>query len=135
MATFKFITKKSGIVTEKTIENNKITLTPQNHFKATYFGKRVPEDGHIDWNWQKERIYNWIRAQAKPYPGAFTFLNDKKITIDAISFTDDGFHCEVANGTVLTIDPLKIKTQNGVIAIDQLRESIDEITPLKTILK
>jgi methionyl-tRNA formyltransferase len=117
------------------IENNKITLTPQNHFKATYFGKRVPEDGHIDWNWQKERIYNWIRAQAKPYPGAFTFLNDKKITIDAISFTDDGFHCEVANGTVLTIDPLKIKTQNGVIAIDQLRESIDEITPLKTILK
>lgn len=117
------------------IENNKIILTPQNHSKATFFGKRTPEDGHIDWSWQKERIYNWVRAQAKPYPGAFTYLNDKKITIDAISFTDDGYHSEIANGTVLTIDPLKVKTPNGVIVIDQLRERFDEIIPFKTILR
>jgi methionyl-tRNA formyltransferase len=54
------------------IEINQIAPIPQDHSKATFFGKRTPEDGQIDWNWQKERIYNWVRAQAKPYPGAFT---------------------------------------------------------------
>ena len=117
------------------IENNQLIPTPQNHSKATYFGKRTPDDGHINWDWQKERIYNWVRAQAKPYPGAFTYLNDKKVTIDAISFSDDGYNFEVANGTVLAMDPLKVKTPNGVIKIDQFRESIDEIIPFKTILR
>lgn len=117
------------------IDNNQLFPTPQNHSKATYFGKRTPDDGHINWNWQKERINNWVRAQAKPYPGAFTYLNDKKVTIDAISFTDEGYNFEVSNGTVLAIDPLRVKTQNGVIQIDQFRESIDEIIPFKTILR
>ena len=117
------------------IENNQIVPTPQNHLKATFFGKRIPEDGHIDWSWQKERIYNWVRAQAKPYPGAFTYVNEKKLIIDRISYTDDGYEFHIENGTVLGIDPLKVKTPNGVIQIDQFREIIDEIIPHKTILK
>ena len=117
------------------IDNNQLFPTPQNHSKATYFGKRTPDDGNINWNWQKERINNWVRAQAKPYPGAFTYLNDKKITIDAISFTDEGYNFEVTNGTVLAIDPLKVKKPNGVIQIDLFRESINELIPFKTILR
>lgn len=117
------------------IENNQIFPTAQDHSKATFFGKRTPKDGQINWSWQKERIHNWVRAQAKPYPGAFTYLDDKKITIDSISFTDDGYNFEVANGTVLTIDPLKVKTPNGVIQIDEFRESINELIPFKSILR
>ncbi|MBO6762588.1 MAG: hypothetical protein JJ909_16650, partial [Roseivirga sp.] len=33
----------------------------QDESLATYFGKRTPEDGEINWNWQKERIMNWVR--------------------------------------------------------------------------
>lgn len=53
----------------------------QDHSLATYFTKRSPEDGLIDWTWEKERIRNFIRAQTKPYPGAFTIIGDKKIYI------------------------------------------------------
>ena len=107
------------------IEENTIQFNPQDNNKASYFGKRTPKDGHINWNWQKERIYNWIRAQSNPYPGAYAFLNDQKIIIDKISFCDDGFHSETTNGRILSINPIKIKTPNGVVKIDQLREQID----------
>ncbi|MCX7877349.1 MAG: methionyl-tRNA formyltransferase [Ignavibacteria bacterium] len=54
---------------------------PQDHTQATYFPQRKPEDGEIDWSWDAERIKNFIRAQTKPYPGAYTIINGKKITI------------------------------------------------------
>ena len=42
---------------------------------------RTPDDGLINWNAYSFGIYNFIRAQTKPYPGAFTYLKGKKITI------------------------------------------------------
>jgi methionyl-tRNA formyltransferase len=54
---------------------------PQNHTDATYVPQRKPEDGLIDWSWDSKRIHNFIRAQTKPYPGAYTIINDKKILI------------------------------------------------------
>ena len=58
------------------IENEQVVFVEQDETKATWFGKRTPEDGEINWNWQKERIYNWVRAQSSPYPGAFSFYNN-----------------------------------------------------------
>ena len=48
---------------------------------ATYFPQRKPEDGQIDWSWNAKNIYDFIRAQTRPYPGAFTFWGGKKITV------------------------------------------------------
>jgi len=53
----------------------------QDHQKATVMPQRKPEDGEIDWSWDTERIRNFIRAQTKPYPGAFTYVGKKKVTI------------------------------------------------------
>ncbi|NHM06455.1 methionyl-tRNA formyltransferase [Flavobacterium sp. CYK-4] len=110
------------------IENNTLKTKKQNNAEATYFGKRSPEDGAIDWNWQKERIYNWVRAQADPYPGAFSQLNGQKITIDAIQFSPLGFDWEMPNGLVLSVNPLAIKTPNGVVEITKYRTFDFEIT-------
>ena len=44
---------------------------PQDHSQATYAAQRRPEDGRIDWSKSAERIHNEIRAQTRPYPGAF----------------------------------------------------------------
>ena len=54
---------------------------PQDESQATYFPQRSPEDGRIDWSWSSEQIRNFIRAQTKPYPGAYTIVNDKKLII------------------------------------------------------
>ena len=101
------------------IEHGSFTLTKQNESLATYFGKRTAEDGRIDWNWQKERIHNWIRAQARPYPGAYTFYDSDKVVIHRIRFSDFGFHYSIPNGTILLIDndvPV-VKTSNGSIEL------------------
>ena len=50
------------------IEGDSLELIDQNDKEATFFEKRVPSDGIIDWNLPKEQIRDWIRAQAFPYP-------------------------------------------------------------------
>jgi len=54
---------------------------PQNHQDATYCAQRKPEDGLIDWNKSSTQIFNFIRAQSHPYPGAFTSYKNKKLII------------------------------------------------------
>lgn len=100
--------------------------TSQNNDHATYFGRRTPDDGRINWIWQKERIYNWVRAQADPYPGAFSFYNGAKIVIDEIAFTEHGFSSEMQNGLIL-IGGKKpcVKTSNGTIMLTKLRGDIN----------
>ena len=46
---------------------------PQDWRQGSYYGRRTPADGRIDWHWPAFTIYNLIRAVTAPYPGAFTF--------------------------------------------------------------
>ncbi len=104
------------------VKSNKIQRTQQDDSKATYFGKRTPDDGLIDWNWHKERIRNWVRAQAYPYPGAFSFLDGKKVFIDNVEYSDEGFSDHTENGTILKIqgNPI-VKCPNGALEFKQVR--------------
>ncbi len=63
------------------IEKDMAPKMVQSNIGATYYPKRVPEDGLIDWSWDVVTLKNFIRAQTKPYPGAFTVLNGKKVTM------------------------------------------------------
>jgi len=104
------------------IQTESLKPVKQDETKSSFFGKRTQDDGQINWSWQKERIYNWIRAQAYPYPGAFTFYNDTKIIIDQVEYDDFRYTSEMENGLILSIHPLRIKTPNGVLKITSLRE-------------
>lgn len=48
---------------------------------ATTFKARKPSDGKIDWEKSAERIRDLVRAVAKPYPGAYTILDGKRMYI------------------------------------------------------
>lgn len=43
--------------------------------------QRSPDDGRIDWSRDAEFIDRWIRAQTRPYPGAFTDSAFGRLTI------------------------------------------------------
>ena len=58
-----------------------VKFTPQDKSKLEIFPQRSPKDGEINWEWEPKRIYDFIRAQTKPYPGAWTIINGKKVTI------------------------------------------------------
>lgn len=108
--------------TLKKIINNEIILKKQDDILATYFDKRTKEDGQINFAWQKERIYNWVRAQAHPYPGAFCFLGENKIIIDKIAFSNVGYNNSDKNGLVLYNEPyIVVKTPNGAIELKSIR--------------
>lgn len=53
----------------------------QGHENISYGARRMPEDGRIDWNRNAEEIYNFIRAQSRPYPGAYSYYRGNKVTI------------------------------------------------------
>lgn len=53
----------------------------QNHEQATYCAQRFPNDGNIDWHKPAQDVYNFIRAQSDPYPGAFTYYEAQMLKI------------------------------------------------------
>ena len=106
-------------------ENNTLQFKKQNEIFATYFEKRTPSDGKIEWDWQKERIRNWVRAQSTPYPGAFAFFENNKIIIDEVKFSEIGYNDEIDNGIVLANEPnIIVKTPNGPLELTKLRTPI-----------
>jgi methionyl-tRNA formyltransferase len=54
---------------------------PQDPTRASSWPKRAPADGIIDWETRAAFLYDWVRAQTRPYPGAFTFLGDEKVIV------------------------------------------------------
>lgn len=108
------------------IQNNQVDFKVQDVSKATYFGKRTPKDGRINWNWDKHRIRNWVRAQAAPYPGAYTYLGTEKIVIHEVQYSDFGYLDELDNGLILRKLPLTIKTCNGALEITNYKGDSQE---------
>jgi len=58
-----------------------ISAVQQDEAQATWYGRRAPEDGCIDWHAGAEDILRLVRASAPPHPGAFTFHEDHRIQI------------------------------------------------------
>ncbi len=107
----------------KKVEGGTLSPKPQANEEATYYSKRTPEDGRINWSWQKERIQNWVRALAFPYPGAFTFYDQKKIIINWVEFSNAGYYDSIPDGTILKVEtglPV-VKTQNGALLIKEYK--------------
>jgi methionyl-tRNA formyltransferase len=53
----------------------------QDPLRASTWHKRVPTDGIIDWETRAAYLYDWVRAQTRPYPGAFTWLGDERVIV------------------------------------------------------
>jgi methionyl-tRNA formyltransferase len=78
---------KNTILTARTLANwtdrllkKEFTLVPQKG-EPTYYSKRTPEDGLIDWKKTVYEIFNFTRGITRPYPGAFAFLKNEKVVI------------------------------------------------------
>lgn len=93
-----------------------LTFTAQNDAEATYFGRRTPADGELDWNKSAQALYNLTRAVAQPYPGAFTFIGDRKIIVWEAKIVSQ--ETTQAAGTILSTEPFQVACGNGVLQIE-----------------
>lgn len=91
------------------IVDGSLKAKAQNLKDSTFCALRTPDDGLINWNWQAQKIYNFIRAQAPPYPCAFTFFESEKLSILKAEILHDTFYG--TPGQVVSINP------NGVSVV------------------
>jgi len=99
------------------IKRGKIRAIPQNNSDASYFGGRKPEDGQINWYKPGKDIYNLVRAVTRPFPGAFSFIGNRKCIFWKVS----ELPADTANikpGTVISVDPLTVACKDAALRID-----------------
>lgn len=53
----------------------------QDESKRRMVPQRSPEDGAINWNQDARRVHDFIRAQTRPYPGAFSKFRSSKVSV------------------------------------------------------
>lgn len=101
----------------------------QDDSKAIIFPKRTPDDGGINWNWSSERIANWVRAQALPYPGAFTVHAGERIIIDKCRIVDDDLLSIVKCGEVISLEPfIVVGTGSGAVELIEVRKGAPDLS-------
>jgi methionyl-tRNA formyltransferase len=59
----------------------KIIINKESKDFDTWYEKRTPDDGKIDFEQKTREIYNLIRGVTRPFPGAFAYIGTSKITI------------------------------------------------------
>lgn len=75
-------------------------LTHQDETKRRCMPQRNPEDGLVDWSWGANRLYDFVRAQTAPYPGAFTHFGGNKVILWMVQRAASQCH-EASPGKVL----------------------------------
>jgi len=92
------------------------TATPQplDLKKGSYFGRRTPEDGRIDWRCGARAIHDLVRAVAPPYPGAFCEIGETRITLARTRLVDECPHgAPVQQGLFAAGDALFARAGDG----------------------
>jgi methionyl-tRNA formyltransferase len=99
---------------------------PMDLAAGSYFGGRKPADGIIDWTKDAVQIYNLIRAITRPYPGAFTYLDGRKVIIwQAWPVEGKG-----EPGRIVSLKRLLVGTGKGLLEIRSLQiEGEEEVSP------
>lgn len=94
-----------------------------------HYPRRKPEDGQIQWDSMSMiEIYNFIRAQTKPYPGAYSYMGNKKVKIwNAIPFDETIIYKEAKYGEIVEIfdNYLLVNCRGGTILLNRYDGIID----------
>jgi methionyl-tRNA formyltransferase len=99
------------------LRDGKAARIPMNLAEGSYCGGRKPADGLIDWKKPAVQIYNLVRGVTHPYPGAFSFLDGRKVIIwQAWPVEGAG-----TPGQIVSHRPLVVATGNGLLEIRSLQ--------------
>jgi UDP-4-amino-4-deoxy-L-arabinose formyltransferase/UDP-glucuronic acid dehydrogenase (UDP-4-keto-hexauronic acid decarboxylating) len=97
------------------IRENRVDRVPQDKTLASYFGGRGPQDGLIDWSRNAAVVRNLVRAVTRPYPGAFSYLGNRKCLFWDVVTAD--VSPGSSPGVILSTDPLRIACGDGAVEV------------------
>lgn len=84
---------------------------------------RTPEDGKIDWNKSNMEILRLINASNKPYAGAYSIYEEKKMIIWDAELYDDGENYLAVAGQIASLNTdgsVIVITGNGKLKINEI---------------
>jgi len=105
--------------------NNNFTLRKQNDITPTYYPKREPGDSLINWESDIDQLDRFIRAVTKPFNGAYTFIDKKKIIIYDANIFDieqDYGYANKKNGEIVAVFPNRkflVKCNGGLLLVNE----------------
>jgi methionyl-tRNA formyltransferase len=100
----------------------------QDPLRASAWPKRKPADGIIDWETRAPYLYDWVRAQTRPYPGAFTFLGDEKVVVWRARPVE--LDESAPAGTIVAARPEGpvVACGQGALLLEEVETGADELT-------
>lgn len=106
----------------KLIENGTAKFTKQDDSLSTYASMLTKKTGHINWEYDSQKIINLIRG-LNPWPSAYTYINENEILKIWNAKLSDVKYSGV-NGEVLKIDVkegITVKTGDGAIVLTEVQ--------------
>jgi methionyl-tRNA formyltransferase len=102
------------------LASGNLTPTPQDNTRATYAPKLKKEDGLVSWDKSADEINNQVRGLS-PWPGAYAFLNGRRLGIRAVEATPGT--TETAPGVVCNVTPagIQVAVRGGFVTITELQ--------------
>ncbi len=99
----------------------------QDPSRASSWPKRAPADGIIDWETRAPYLHDWVRAQTRPYPGAFTYLGDAKVVVWRARPVE--LWTSEAAGTVVAADPAGpvVACGDGALLLEEIETDAGEL--------
>lgn len=99
---------------------------PQAESDATYCCTRIPADGEIDWRATTKHIDRLVRALVEPFPGAYTYLNGKRLVVwKAVPVEKPPRYAGRVPGRVVGVDrsagSVDVLTGDGILRICEIQ--------------
>lgn len=63
------------------LRSGNLPRQPQDPAQATWYARRTPQDGRIDFSQSVASVHRLVRATSRPYPGAFTHDRGQKVIV------------------------------------------------------
>ena len=104
------------------IRNDIVKRIRQDPDRVTYTPRRKPGDGVVDWSKSSLELYNWIRAQTHPFPGAFTLWKNKKLYIWKAKISD--YKSDSKPGEISTIknnEGIFVNTYGNMLLLERIQ--------------
>lgn len=119
---------------EKLERDRTFELIAQDESRHSYYARLHTEtNGAINWDWSISEIEKFIRAFSDPYPGAFTFINEKRVVIHQTHIKHNGItHHPFLSGRILSINSdgtVDILVKDGILTLDEISIESRRIKP------
>lgn len=97
-----------------------IVPQPQPKTGRRVMPQRSPEDGVIDWTKDSQFVDRFVRAQTRPYPGAYTVLAGARVTVWAARDVDEVFPSFPAGSILHRENACFVQCGKGMLRLDEI---------------